>query len=309
MRKEGEFDLDQYLRVFIAVVKHENFSRAAEELHMTQPAVSQYIRTLEETLNTRLLERTNKYVRLNKAGKIVYHHALKIHGLYTRMQHLVDDITNKAQGPLTIGASHTFGEYVLPWIIAKLQKMYPHIEPEVMIGNTTQVAELVVSHQLDAGIVEGKLLNHQLKVDNFAKDYMYIVASPHHPIFKQEQSIGLSDLKDECWIARELGSGTREAMDEMFQSFSFIPERLIHFGGNQPIKEAIEAGLGIGLLSRWAIQKELKSGDLKIVPIKGLPFVRKFSIITNTPFQTKALEVFIQLLRNHQMLHSFKEEQ
>lgn len=300
--------MDQYLRVFVTVVDQENFSRAAEELHMTQPAVSQYIRAFEEMLGTRLLERTNKYVRLNKAGEIVYHHALEILGLYTRMQNLVDDITNKAQGPLTIGASHTFGEYVLPWIIAKMQKMYPQIEPEVMIGNTTQVAELVTSHQLDAGIVEGKLLNHHLDIDNFAEDYMYIVASPQHPIFEREKDVTMNDLKGECWIAREQGSGTREAMDEMFYLFAVEPERLIHFGGNQPIKEAIEAGLGIGLLSRWAIQKELKNGDLKIIPIQGLPFVRKFSIITNTPFQTKALEIFIQLLRNHQMLHSFQEE-
>lgn len=108
--------MDQQLQVFVTVVEKQNFSRAAEELHMTQPAVSQYIRTLETNVGTRLLERSNKYVHLNKVGEIVYHHAKEILGLYTKMQRLVDDVTNVANGPISIGASYTFGEYVLPHI-------------------------------------------------------------------------------------------------------------------------------------------------------------------------------------------------
>lgn len=299
--------MEQYLKVFIAVADHKNFSRAAEELHMTQPAVSQYIRTLEEIIGSRLLERTNKYVRLNQAGEIVYYHAQEIIGLYKKMQNLVDDISNKAKGSLKIGASHTFGEYVLPWMIATIQEVYPDIEPEVMIGNTTEVANLVTNHQLDAGIVEGKLLNNQLTVDNFAEDQMYVVASPAHPIFNLFQMITFYDLEEEVWIVREHGSGTREAMEEMFATYEFKPFKLIHFGSNQPIKEAVEAGLGISLLSRWAIQKELRHNELKIIPIESLPFKRQFSIVTNSLFQTKALEVFIDLLRNHEMLKNINE--
>src|SRR5699024_11548486 len=122
---------------------------------MTQPAVSQYIRTFESRMGTRLLERTNKYVRLNKAGSIVYHHAKEILGLYTNMQHLVDDLVNKASGPLSIGASYTFGEYVLPPILADVQRIYPEIQPTLHIGNTAEIANLVATHQLDVGIVEG----------------------------------------------------------------------------------------------------------------------------------------------------------
>jgi len=301
--------VDQHLNVFISVAEKKNFSRAAESLHMTQPAVSQYIRTLEEMMGTRLLERTNKYVRLNKAGEVVYHHGKEILGLYEKMQNLVDDLTQKAKGSLTIGASHTFGEYVLPWIISTLQRQYPEIEPEIIIGNTTEIAALLDAHQLDAGIVEGKLLNHHLKLDEFGEDFMYAVASPDHPLFKQlgkNEYIKLQDTAEETWIAREEGSGTREAMDEMFAQFEFQPAKLLQFGSNHPIKEAVEAGLGISLLSRWAIQKELKYKDLKVIPIVGLPFKRKFSIITNSPFRTKALEVFIDLLRHHELLQSIK---
>lgn len=293
--------MDQRLQVFVSVVEHENFSRTAEELLMTQPAVSQYIRSLEDQIGTRLLERTNKYVRLNKAGEIVYHHAKEILGLYTNMQRLVDDLVDKAGGPLTIGASYTFGEYVLPGIIADLQSTYPDIQPTLTIGNTSEIANLVGTHQLDMGIVEGHFHNQQLHVEEFAEDDMVVVAPPHH-VLAQREYVDMKELEDETWIVREKGSGTREAIDKVFQDFEFSPNKLMNFGSTQPIKGAVEAGLGLTLLSQWAIQRELRNGDLSIIPVKGLPFTRQFSIITKTRFQTKALEVFIGLLRNHKML-------
>lgn len=296
--------MDQHLQVFVSVVEKQNFSRTAEELHMTQPAVSQYIRTLENNIGTRLLERTNKYVRLNKAGEIVYHHAKEILGLYTNMQNLVDDLVNKANGPLTIGASYTFGEYVLPRIIANLQEIHPDIQPTLTIGNTSEIADLVATHQLDVGIVEGHFKDQQLHVEEFAEDYMVVVASSNH-VLAQKKHVEIRDLENETWIVREKGSGTREATEKMFRSFEFSPVKLMNFGSTQSIKEAVEAGLGVTMLSQWAIQKELRNGDLSIVPIKGLPFSRQFSIITKSSFQTKALEVFIALLRDNKILTMF----
>ncbi|PAV29270.1 LysR family transcriptional regulator [Virgibacillus profundi] len=288
--------MDQHLQVFVTVAERQSFSRAAEELHMTQPAVSQYIRIFEENIGTRLLDRTNKYVRLNKAGEIVYHHAKEITGLYTKMQNLVDDLSNKASGPLNIGASYTFGEYVLPHIIARLQKTYPAIQPTITIGNTAKIAGLVASHQMDIGIVEGNFKDKQLLIEEFAEDYMVIVASPKHQFAKQNGFIKISELGQELWIVREQGSGTREASEKMFEKIGIQPEKRMNFSSTQSIKEAVEAGLGISLLSQWTIQKELKNGDLNVLEVKGLPFIRQFSIITKSPFQTKALEVFIELL-------------
>ena len=294
--------IDQRLQVFVTVAKKQNFSRAAEEHHMSQPAVSQYIHALEESIGTRLLERTNKYVHLNKAGEIVYHHAKEILGLYTKMQNLVDDLENKASGPLAIGASYTFGEYVLPRIIANLQAMYPDIQPTVTIGNTAKIADLVASHQLDIGIVEGHFNDAQLIAEEFSEDSMVIVASPEHGLVLKKTRVAITDLENETWIVREHGSGTREATEKLFQLFEITPAKLMQFSSTQSIKVSAEAGLGISLLSQWAIQKELKNGDLKIIRIKGLPLSRQFSIVTKTRFQTKALEVFIELLRTSKML-------
>ncbi|MGM7634915.1 LysR family transcriptional regulator [Bacillus sp. Hm123] len=292
--------MDIHLQVFVTVVEKKNFSKAAEELHMTQPAVSQYIRKLEESVGVRLLERTNKYVRLNKAGEIVFHHAKEITGLYKKMQHLVDDLANEASGPLSIGASYTFGEYILPHLVANMQQNYPNIQPTVTIGNTADISNLVISHQLDVGIVEGHFKTEQpLQTEEIAKDSMVIIASPAHPLSNKDGEVTTKDLEQQTWILRESGSGTREAAEHAFQRLHISPAHIVNFGSTQAIKEAVEAGLGISLLSQLAIQKELRYGHLQIINIDKLPFTRQFSIITTSPFQTKALQVFIDLLRQN----------
>jgi len=294
--------MDQQLKVFVTVAEKKNFSRAAEALYMTQPAVSQYIRTLEENIGVRLLDRTNKYVNLNQAGEIVYHHAKEIIGLHTRMQLLVDDLINQATGPISIGASYTFGEYVLPYIIATMKEIYPDIHPVVNIGNTAKIAHEVMHHQLDIGIVEGHFKQEKkLNIETFAEDEMVIVAHPSHPYAKKNHHITIKDLENETWLLREAGSGTREAIEKMFQQQGITPTEKIEFGSTQPIKMGIEAGLGISLLSKWAIQKEINNGDLQILNMEGMPFTRQFSFLTASPFQTKALRVFIELIRQKEL--------
>ncbi|MBS4219709.1 LysR family transcriptional regulator [Bacillus sp. FJAT-49711] len=299
--------MEQKLEVFVKVAEKESFSRAAEELHMTQPAVSQYIQQFEREMGTKLLERSNKYVRLNKAGEIVYHHAKEIIGLYTKMQRLVDDVTNKTSGPLSIGASYTFGEYVLPHIIAHTLEKYPLIKPTITIGNTKEIAELVTGNQLDIGIIEGGLRNSKLKLEPFLEDEMYVVVSSNHRLATIKKEIVCSELANETWIVRENGSGTREATEHVFQLFGISPT-VMKFGSNQLIKESVEAGLGVSLLSQWATRKEVELGTLKILKVKGLPFKRQFSIIVQTPFHTKSMDSFLNLLRADDLLSNIEKD-
>lgn len=289
--------IDQQLEVFVMVAEQQNFTRAAESLHMTQPAVSQYIRMFEESMGQRLLERTNKYVYLNKAGEIVYHHAKEIIALYDRMENLVEDLTNNPVGPLSIGASYTFGEYVLPEILTKMKRNYPEIKPIVSIGNTKEIADLVTRHQLDIGIVEGDFIrDKELTMEDVATDFMYIVASPQHPLNLHKDKIGSESLEQVEWFLREKGSGTRAATDKVFQQLEIQPKSTLTLGSTQPIKSLVEKGMGISLMSEWAIQKELRDGDVTILPVEGLPLSRKFSTLIATPFRSKALQVFIKLL-------------
>lgn len=287
--------MDQQLQVFVTVVERENFSRAAEELHMTQPAVSQYIQTIEKQFGTRLLDRSNKYVRLNKAGEIVYHHAKEILNLYKKMHYLVDDLTAKATGHLPIGASYTFGEYVLPHLIAILHERYPLIRPEITIGNTKEIVELVKEHHVEVGIVEGELEDESVEIEPFAIDEMVIFTSAHHHLVDMTPT--REQLEEEMWIIRERGSGTRTAVDNLFRKLQFKPKHVLEFGSTQLIKESVEAGVGISMLSKWAIRKELHMGTLKVLSVDGLPFKREFSLVTKAPFQTKALELFLQLMK------------
>lgn len=291
--------MKQSLEVFIRVVEKESFSKAAEDLHMTQPAVSQYIRSLEEEMGTRLLERNNKLVRINKAGEIVYYHAKEILALHTKMHILIDDLSNQASGPITIGASYTFGEYILPHIIARLQTNYPQISPAITIHNTNEIADLVKTYQLDIGIIEGNIPRGKLNLEPVSEDLMNIIASPTHRLLKEKLTI--DELAEETWILREKGSGTREAAENLFQSLRFTPKKIMEFGSIQIIKESVEAGLGITLLSNWAIAKELANGYLGILNVKGLPFKRNFSVVTQSAFQTKALKLFIETLKEYLM--------
>lgn len=289
--------MDQQLHVFVTVAEKQNFSRTAEALYMTQPAVSQYIKLLERGMNAQLLERNNKMVRLTKAGEVVYHHAKEILSLYSKMTTLVEDMRTTASGILAIGASYTFGEYVLPHVIAVLREKYPLITPAITISNTYDISEQVVSRQLDIGIVEGEIHHDKLYAESVANDSMVVVVSANSDL-ADRSSVSFSDLADETWIIREEGSGTREMTERMFAEHDFTPKTTMAFGSTQVIKESVEGGLGLSFLSYWAIRKELKLGVLKVLEMEGLPFVRQFSLITmDTVFQTKAMKVFLDLLR------------
>lgn len=289
--------MDQHLIVFKEVAERKNFSRAAEALHMSQPAVSQYIASLEKELGVRLLERSNKFVELNKAGELVYQYAQEILRNYNQMQILVSDLKNDPSGELKIGASYTIGEYVLPRLLAKLQENYPNIIPAVSIGNTDDIGAKLVQHEIDIGLIEGNFTHHQVSIEQFATDEMYIIAGVGQS-FKEEACISIKDLENETWIIREEGSGTRKMLEEFFQRSNFEPKRILTFGSTQTIKEGVESGLGISMLSNLTFTKERKLKKIQKLFVEGTPIERKFSIIKNYhEFQPKALEVFENLVK------------
>jgi DNA-binding transcriptional LysR family regulator len=274
-----------------------SFSRAAERLHMTQPAVSQHIRALEERLKVRLLERNNKTVTVTRAGEIVLHHAREIQSLYRKMEEMVDELLHHTGGPLSIGASYTFGEYVLPLTLAQLDSEYPDIRPAITIGNTADIADQVRNRVLDIGIVEGEEIGAGLTVEKLAEDEMYIAIGAEHPLTTGGK-ITHKMLEEQTWLVREKGSGTRAAADKMFQALSLHPHRLMEMGSTQSIKETVEAGLGVTLQSRWALRKELGLGSLKLLSVEGLPAKRNFHILLRQgDLRTRSIEVFLQTLR------------
>lgn len=288
--------MNQSYRVFVEVIERGNFSKAAQSLFMTQPAVSQYVKTLERDIGVPLINRSKKKMQLTKAGEIVFQHAKEMIGHYETMTHLIHEMYHEPKGDLAIGASYTFGEYVLPRFIARLTKQYPEIQPKITIGNTQDIAKQVEEMSLDIGIVEGDVVAKTLQVKPFATDEMCIVAAHDHPLASKEK-VTKKDLEEQTWIIREEGSGTREAAVRLLDKIGIVPERQMNFGSTQIIKESVEAGLGLTVLSLWTIRKEISMETLSIIDYPGGKLARAFSILLKEkPMHTKATKVFKEIL-------------
>ncbi len=236
-------------------------------------------------------------MRLNKAGELVYHHAKDILNLYTQMDRLIEDLQHNASGSLIVGASFTFGEYVLPHIIASFRLRYPKITPMISIDNTRTVVDKVSRGELDIGIIEGQSQSQEVDIESFAKDTVAIVSSIHHPLAAKKE-MSKEQLESETWIIREKGSGTREITDYVFSTYSIKPKVIIEYSSTQVIKESVEAGLGLSVLSTWVVRKELKWGTLCLLPMNHNEIHRQFSmVVRKSDFQTKATKVFQSFLR------------
>jgi LysR family transcriptional regulator, transcriptional activator of the cysJI operon len=284
--------MEQKLKVFLTVVKHMNFSRAAEELFITQPAVSQYVKSLEDELDIKLIDRTNKKIRLTKAGSLVAYYGGEISTLNEKMKQAVEDLAGEVKGKLSVGASYSFGEYILPHIVADFLEKFPSVDPFISIGNTHEIAEKVIHDEIDLGVVEGTISSSKLIAEKIATDRMFVIKGKKEHVEKRVH------LNDETWIVREQGSGTREAFEWFAEKNSIQPAKILEFGSTQIIKEAVEAGLGVALLSEWTIRNELELEKLKIVGGGSLYYERNFyAIIRDAPFMTKTAETFLHFLR------------
>ncbi|MBF8376691.1 LysR family transcriptional regulator [Alicyclobacillus mali] len=291
--------VDLQLRVFVTVVEENSFTRAAEKLHISQPAISQHVQTLEQRLGVRLIDRGRRRLQVNPAGRIVYEHAKDILALYRRMERLIADMQEVPAGPVHVGASLTYGEYVLPHVIARFRKAYPAVQPSVSIANTQTIAHAVAVRQLDIGIVEGQdVVEDEVVLKPFAEDEMLVVASPASPWYAEAPDRSL--LERATWFIREPGSGTREMTDRLFTQLGIQPRDLVEYSSSQVIKESVAAGLGLACLSRWVVARELTWGMLRALRIPCAPVKRTFSIVTpKSEFETKASRLLYTFLLEH----------
>jgi len=293
--------LDNQLYIFITVADKKNFSRAAELLNMTQPAISQNIHALEDYYGAKLLERSSKKVDLTQAGTVLYKYAQDILSLHRVAKRAVADLVDLVTGKLTIGASLTIGEYVLPKMLATFARKYPDVEYSVKVGNTELIHELTRDGTIDVGLVEGAIEDSQLKIKTFLQDELVLVVPILHPLAKRS-FVFEEELRECVFVIREEGSGTRLAVSEFFEKAGLNPERVITLGSTQAIKEAVESGLGITILSKWSLRKELALGSLKPLRIKGLDIPRWFfHIQLKDKFKSRACDEFNKFITGEDM--------
>lgn len=269
------------LRVFRTVARHMNFRLASEELLLTQPAVTQQIKALESELGVALFERAAGRVTLTTAGEALLPYAERLAALAAEAQEAVSSAVGGAAGTLAIGASQTIGQYLLPKLIAGFLREFPRVTVTVQGGNTQTVLEALAQHTVQIALIEGPAMRRDVHVEPFMEDHMVCVVPAGHEWADEE--ISVDALRDASFIIRELGSGTRRTLEHALEEAGLRLKDL-HIGMTADSTEgqlsAVEAGLGIGFVSRWAVRNQLALGTLRIARVSGLKLARKFSLAT-----------------------------
>ena len=278
---------DHKLKVFCTVAETKSFSKASEIIHLTQPAVSLLVQAIEETYETKLFDRTSNTVTLTPAGEMLYKYAKEILNLYAAAEKNIGEITGFVKGRITLGASTTIANYMLPGIIADFRKTHPKIKVHMLVGNTKRVVEFLNGGNIDIGLVEGDVARQKMIVDKLAADELVLIVSPLHP-WAKKKNISIVEITKEPFIFREEGSGTRQVIEKYLGKYRITPQDMMIsmvLGSTEAIKESVENGMGIAIVSRWAVRKELKYGTLKPLSFKEEAMLREFSLI----FQKKAI--------------------
>ncbi len=292
---------DRRLQVFHTVARLLSFTKAADELHMTQPAVTFQVRQLEEYFNTRLFDRTHNRISLTEAGERVYGYAERIFQLYNEMDNSVRQITGEISGVLVLGASTTVAEYMLPNLLGDFREHYPDVTIRLKVANTDGIVSQVENNTIDLGVVEAPVANKNLVVEQCRTDQMVLITPPAHPLAEREQ-VTLADILPYPFICREEGSGTREVLMEHMSSAGVNAANLdiiMELGSIEAIKSAVEAGMGISVLSRATIAKELKLGTLAAVNIDP-PITRPFSFVhQKQKFRAQAMNELLNFARQY----------
>lgn len=290
--------------MFVAVAEQRHFSKAAELLHLSQPAVSMKIRSLEKEFGVKLVERSSKMVRLTRSGEILYKHAKQILREYEIARQEMDELSHTVTGALHIGSSFTIGEYLLPEILSDYARQYPKVDIEVTISNTDEVKKGVQTNLFDIGLIEGHASEKDLNIEPFMEDQLILVVPPKHPL-SQTRAADQEALQNQTWIFREHGSGTRTYSDELIKQLGLTVSKSFTFSSTQGVKAAVISGLGISQLSGLTVKKELEAGELKAVQMKDYQQIRPFSFVKRKQAGTaNAAAAFMEKVRAFARIHA-----
>ncbi len=286
---------DRRLQVFYTVAKQLSFTKAAELLFMTQPAVTFQVKQLEEHFNTRLFERSHSKITLTPAGRLAMEYAERILNLSSEMETRLMEMTGDVSGILLIGASTTIAEYMLPRLLGDFKSKYPQVQTRLTVANSETVESRVADHTLDIGLIEAPSHHPSLEAQVCCEDELVAICAPHHNLAKLPSPTP-DQLATLPYISREAGSGTREVVDDFFRRSGLNPEDLhivMELGSPEALKGAVEAGLGIAIVSRATILKELKLGDLVALPLQPR-LMRPLSLVyAHEKFRSKLLQSFL----------------
>jgi DNA-binding transcriptional LysR family regulator len=287
------------LHVFLLVADYEHITRAAEELMLTQPAVTRTIHSLEQEAGLPLFERQGRRIALTQAGRIMQTYVRRIIALERELEESLADLRDVEAGEVIISASKTTGAYLLPPAIARFRTLHPHIALQLTIHNSYGVTEQVLSWRADIGLVEGDIstLPPELAVEVIATDELVLVIGPTHR-WRGMQAVTPEMLGANELVLREQGSGTREVIERALQQQGVQVSPLLTAPENETIKQLVMQGMGAAILPALVVQREVMALDLLRIPIVGLDLHREFSLVRRADKQlSRAADSFCATLR------------
>lgn len=289
------------LRSFHAVAEAGSVSRAARLGYISQPALSKAVRELEKSVGIPLVERSARGVRLTEAGQTLHAHARALFALEREAEEALSSHRNLETGTLRIGASTTLTTYVLPPMLGRFRALQPHLKFKTLRGNTREIEALLSAYELDVALVEGPSHHPEVQARPWSEDELVCVCAPDHPLAKLE-NVWPAQLKKFDWVVREEGSGTREVTENVFRAYGLPPAGALEVGGAEAMKQAIAAGLGIGIVSRVGAGDQLALGKLVVVPLAEMELRRPFYLLRlkGRPLSpaAAAFETFLKEHRN-----------
>ncbi|AVR88886.1 LysR family transcriptional regulator [Thauera aromatica] len=285
---------DRRLQVFHAVAKHGSFTRAAEHLHMTQPAVTFQIKQLEEHFDTRLLDRGHGKITLTTAGELVLAYAERILGLSAELDSRVSELTDELAGQIKIGTSTTIAAYWLPQILEGFKRRYPRVLPRVLVGTSKLTEDRVAARELDIGLIEIATEQHSIERHSAARDELLVICRPDHPLARFER-LSAKDLVGYPFIDRDPGNGIRQIADEFFETAGIAGSEITlcaELGSLAAIKQLAAAGLGFAIASRRAIRRDVEEGRLAAVPLEPRTYTPLEVIVPRDKFRSRLITAF-----------------
>lgn len=271
------------LVVFRAVAEQLSFRKAAEELYLTQPAVSLQIKALEEDLGVVLFDRSGSHICLTPAGETLLKYAIESRQVLQKAKHLLAAFSGTQSGLLTLGASTTIAQYVLPRLLSEFCASHPRVHPTMTSGNTEQVVQAVEEEKIALGFIEGPPRSRNLLLTPFLEDELVLLVPAAHE-WAERSDVAPKDLTMTPLLMRERGSGTRRIIELALERHHIRRSALnvvMELDSTEAIKSAVEAGFGVGFVSRWAIAKDMRLGSaFRTVEIKGIRLPRQLVMIS-----------------------------
>ena len=258
-----------HLRLFAAVVDEGGFTRAAEALNLSQPAISKSLKELEAELNLTLIDRAGRSLRLTDAGRALHARARELFGVERVAERELRELRGLKRGVLRIGASTTIATYMLPPVLGRFHLRHPRVRIRVSSANTRAVLRMLLESHVDVALVEGQVAHAGVDVISWREDELVVIAPPEHHLMRARR-VDVDALAGEQFLVREPGSGTREVMERALARHGIRLANTMRVGGTEAIKQAVAAGLGLAIVSRAAAADQLALGRIAVLDVRGL---------------------------------------